>query len=67
MLSAIEEKEGAVSAQIHQYEQQMWKLFSELMDADCLNSARPDQFLQMKNKINIKFVDATGTEVTRDQ
>ena len=34
----------------------MWKLFGELIDADCLNSSKPDQFLGMKNKLNIKLI-----------
>ena len=37
----------------------MWKLFGELIDADCLNSSKPDHFLAMKNKLNIKLVDET--------
>ena len=37
----------------------MWKLFGELIDADCLNSSKPDHFLAMKNKLNIKLIDDT--------
>jgi hypothetical protein len=34
----------------------LWRLFAELMDTDCLNSTNLDQFLPMKNKVQIKMV-----------
>lgn len=40
----------------------IWLNFSELMNEDCLNSARPDQFLPMKNILKIKLLsDAAPT------
>ena len=36
-------------------EGQLWKLFSELMDDDCLNSDKPDQFLAIKNILNLSI------------
>jgi len=42
ILSEVEAKEKAVSEEISEIEAQMWKLFGELMDADCLNSSKPD-------------------------
>ena len=49
-------KEKILSEQSVQLESEMWKLFGELIDADCLNSSKPDHFLAMKNKLNIKLI-----------
>ena len=40
--------------------EKIWNLFSQLMNEDCLNSAKPDQFLPMKNMLKIKLENETG-------
>jgi hypothetical protein len=55
LVSEVEEKEKAISNEINSIESSMWQLFGSLVDSDCLNSAKPDQFLSMKNKIKIKL------------
>ena len=55
VLKGFEAKEKDVKAEIHALNFKIWNLFQELMQEDCLNSARPDQFLPMKNLLNIKL------------
>lgn len=55
MIEEIEIKDKAIETKLNSVESQLWKQFSELMDADCLNADKPDMFLAIKNilKINI--------------
>jgi hypothetical protein len=55
-LADVEAFSQLISAKTVLLEQQLWKLFAELMDADCLNSQQQDQFLPMKNKVQLKMV-----------
>jgi hypothetical protein len=45
-----------LEAKIAPLESHLWRLFAELMDTDCLNSTNLEQFLPMKNKVQIKMV-----------
>lgn len=56
VVQAIETKEEAISKEISQLNNKIWNYFSELMNEDCLNSAKPDQFLPMKNIMNINLI-----------
>jgi hypothetical protein len=62
-LGDIEQSEAGMQATITQLESQLWKLFAELMDSDCLNAAKPDMFLAMKNQLQILIRDAPSTEL----
>ncbi len=56
VVQAIETKEEAISKEISLLNNKIWNYFSELMNEDCLNSAKPDQFLPMKNIMNINLI-----------
>ena len=42
IIEEVEQKEKAIKTKLDSVEGQMWKLFSELMEDDCLNSDKPD-------------------------
>jgi hypothetical protein len=42
ILEEVDQKEKSIEGKLGQVEGQLWKLFSELMDDDCLNSDKPD-------------------------
>jgi len=56
IIEGIESKEEAISKEISNLNNKIWNYFSQLMNEDCLNSAKPDQFLPMKNILNIKLL-----------
>ena len=60
IVTEAESKEQTIAEEIDKIESDMWKLFGSLVDADCLNSAKPDQFLAMKNRLNIKLSSSSA-------
>ena len=60
IIDAIENKEKAISKEIADLNNKIWNYFSQLMNEDSLNSAKPDQFLPMKNIMNIKLVNESS-------
>ena len=54
-LQEVEEFQRQVEAKIAPLETQLWKLYAELMDYDYLNTDKQDDFLQVKNYLNIQL------------
>lgn len=52
-LADVDQFQQVLEAKIQPLESHLWRLFAELMDADCLNSTNLEQFLPMKNKVQI--------------
>ena len=61
LIEGIEAKENEIQQEISDLNTKIWLYFSQLMDEDCLNSARPDQFLPMKNYLKIKLLNEAQT------
>lgn len=53
----MEDKEKVITEEISNLNNKIWNLFSELMNEDCLNSAKPGQFLPVKNLLKIKLLN----------
>ena len=67
LLEGFEAKERDVKGEINELNFKIWNLFRELMTEDCLNSARPDQFLPMKNLLTIKLpAEASSNSAAED-
>jgi hypothetical protein len=57
VIEEIEQKEKAIEQKLSSVESVLWKLFSELMDEDCLNADRPEMFLAIKNVLKLSIID----------
>ena len=53
----LEKTEKEISMKMNTLESELWKLFSELMDSDCLNADKPDYFLGMKNRLKLQILN----------
>lgn len=70
IVDGVENKEKAISDEIGTLNEKIWNLFSQLMNEDCLNSAKPDQFLPIKNMLNVKLANegsVTATDTASEQ
>lgn len=61
LIESTEAKEKDIQQEISDLNKKIWLNFSALMNEDCLNSARPDQFLPMKNILKIKMMSDGAT------
>lgn len=66
LLEGVEGKEKAINDEIGNLNNKIWNLFSELMNEDCLNSAKPGQFLPIKNILKIKLLDEANSNGNTD-
>ena len=62
IVDGVENKEKAISDEIGSLNEKIWNLFSQLMNEDCLNSAKPDQFLPVKNLLEVKLANETRSD-----
>ena len=67
IIEGVETKEKAINDEISNLNNKIWTLFSELMNEDCLNSAKPGQFLPIKNLLKIKLLDETNKDATENE
>ena len=67
IIEGVETKEKAINDEISNLNNKIWPLFSELMNEDCLNSAKPGQFLPIKNLLKIKLLDETNKDATENE